>query len=237
MNELALFAGAGGGILGGHLLGWRTRCAVEIDAYARDRLLQRQADGVCQGSRSGMTCARSMGSLGQEAYRSSAEDSPALTSAAQGQKKGLTETQAGYGWKWPGSLAKYDRILHSWKTRQTSLFTDSTEFLGIWPRWGSMRDGELSELTPLVQTTKENESGLWLTPKATDTGRGEKSETFVKRMGDRGAHCFQSLPSQVGGKLNPEWVEWLMGWPIGWTACAALGTDRFQEWQQRHGGF
>lgn len=35
MNELALFAGAGGGILGGHLLGWRTRCAVEVDAYAR----------------------------------------------------------------------------------------------------------------------------------------------------------------------------------------------------------
>jgi hypothetical protein len=31
MNELALFAGAGGGILGGKLLGWRTRCAVEID--------------------------------------------------------------------------------------------------------------------------------------------------------------------------------------------------------------
>jgi hypothetical protein len=39
MNELALFAGAGGGILGGVLLGWRTVCAVEIDAYARSVLL------------------------------------------------------------------------------------------------------------------------------------------------------------------------------------------------------
>ena len=45
MNELALFAGAGGGILGGTLLGWRTRCAVELDAYARSVLLARQADG------------------------------------------------------------------------------------------------------------------------------------------------------------------------------------------------
>ena len=45
MNELALFAGAGGGILGGHLLGWRTKCAVELDAYARRVLLARQADG------------------------------------------------------------------------------------------------------------------------------------------------------------------------------------------------
>jgi DNA (cytosine-5)-methyltransferase 1 len=46
MNELALFAGAGGGILGGHLLGWRTVCAVELDAYARSVLLARQRDGL-----------------------------------------------------------------------------------------------------------------------------------------------------------------------------------------------
>jgi DNA (cytosine-5)-methyltransferase 1 len=45
MNELALFAGAGGGILGGKLLGWRTVCAVELDAAAREKLLARQNDG------------------------------------------------------------------------------------------------------------------------------------------------------------------------------------------------
>lgn len=45
MNELALFAGAGGGILGGHLLGWRCVCAVEYDKYARNVLLARQQDG------------------------------------------------------------------------------------------------------------------------------------------------------------------------------------------------
>jgi DNA (cytosine-5)-methyltransferase 1 len=46
MNELALFAGAGGGILGGSLLGWRTVAAVEIEEYPRAVLLQRQADGI-----------------------------------------------------------------------------------------------------------------------------------------------------------------------------------------------
>jgi len=48
MRELALFAGAGGGILGGLLLGWRTVCAVEIDPYARSILLARQRDGILQ---------------------------------------------------------------------------------------------------------------------------------------------------------------------------------------------
>lgn len=46
MRELALFAGAGGGILGGRMLGWRTVCAVEIADYPRRVLLQRQQDGV-----------------------------------------------------------------------------------------------------------------------------------------------------------------------------------------------
>lgn len=48
LRELALFAGAGGGILGGKLLGWRTVCAVERDAYASQILAQRQNDGILE---------------------------------------------------------------------------------------------------------------------------------------------------------------------------------------------
>ena len=45
MNELALFAGAGGGILAAELQGIETVCAVERDAYAAAVLAQRQTDG------------------------------------------------------------------------------------------------------------------------------------------------------------------------------------------------
>ena len=45
LNELHLFAGCGGGILGGILLGHQPCCAVEIEPYARKVLLQRQRDG------------------------------------------------------------------------------------------------------------------------------------------------------------------------------------------------
>lgn len=45
MDELALFAGAGGGLLGSHLLGHTPVCAVELDSYARRVLLARQRDG------------------------------------------------------------------------------------------------------------------------------------------------------------------------------------------------
>ena len=46
LNELALFAGAGGGILGGKLLGWRTVCAVEWEAYPASVLIARQNEGI-----------------------------------------------------------------------------------------------------------------------------------------------------------------------------------------------
>ncbi len=46
LRELALFAGAGGGILGGKLLGWRTVCAVEWEPYPASVLITRQNDGI-----------------------------------------------------------------------------------------------------------------------------------------------------------------------------------------------
>jgi DNA (cytosine-5)-methyltransferase 1 len=46
LRELALFAGAGGGILGGKLLGWQTVCAVEWEPYAACVLAARQNDGL-----------------------------------------------------------------------------------------------------------------------------------------------------------------------------------------------
>ena len=40
-----------------------------------------------------------------------------------------------------------------------------------------------------------------------------------------------------GGQLNPEFVEWLMGWPHGWTDLKPLAMDKFQEWLRQHGNF
>lgn len=37
------------------------------------------------------------------------------------------------------------------------------------------------------------------------------------------------------GRLNPTWVEWLMGWPSEWTDLKPLAMDKYQEWQHAHG--
>jgi DNA (cytosine-5)-methyltransferase 1 len=38
-----------------------------------------------------------------------------------------------------------------------------------------------------------------------------------------------------GGKLNPTWVEWLMGWPPEWTDLKPLETDKSHCVPQQHG--
>ena len=45
-----------------------------------------------------------------------------------------------------------------------------------------------------------------------------------------------SLAVLAGGRLNPTWVEWLMGWPLGWTDLKPLVMDKFQQWRDSHGG-
>ena len=42
-------------------------------------------------------------------------------------------------------------------------------------------------------------------------------------------------PELIGGQLNPTWVEWLMGWPLGWTELKPLEMDKCHFAQQQHG--
>jgi len=44
-----------------------------------------------------------------------------------------------------------------------------------------------------------------------------------------------TLATHDGGKLNPTWVAWLMGWPLAWTDLKPLAMDKYQQWQRLHG--
>lgn len=58
----------------------------------------------------------------------------------------------------------------------------------------------------------------------------------AKNNGGPGQQARKSpqLGAVVGGALNPPWVEWLMGWPVGWTDLKPLETDKFRSWLQLH---
>lgn len=56
---------------------------------------------------------------------------------------------------------------------------------------------------------KDSIPPTWRTPQASEATHGGKNV--------RDSSGNPHLTSQVGGQLNPPWVEWLMGFPIGWT--------------------
>lgn len=66
---------------------------------------------------------------------------------------------------------------------------------------------------------------LWATPIRRD------SRTFKGAMRSPNAMGAEPLVVQVGGTLNPRWVEWLMGYPDGWTDCEDSETQSSQKLQ------
>jgi hypothetical protein len=73
---------------------------------------------------------------------------------------------------------------------------------------------------------------MWRTPSAMVT---EPKSTVVKLTGRKPTDPQVGLADQVGGKLNPTWVEWLMRWPIGWTDLRLSATDKCPSAQPQPG--
>jgi hypothetical protein len=67
---------------------------------------------------------------------------------------------------------------------------------------------------------------MWPTP----TGQDAKNNGAASQM----ERNTKPLNAEVGGPLNPTWVEWLMGWPLEWTDLKPSAMVKFREWQQQH---
>jgi len=187
---------------------------------------------------------------------SSAEASPARTSASPERARALRGAAAAYGRSTPDLLASFDPATSSWRTLQRCLVEGWTVFSETWPRSGLMRNGIAYALPTLAPLTSETDCGLWPTPMAGDGAKLDATIPAIRRRIARGRHIGlamqarlwptptardfrhpgrsrmertggtqgECLPQAIGGALNPTWVEWLMGFPLGWTALEGSAT-------------
>jgi hypothetical protein len=100
------------------------------------------------------------------------------------------------------AFAYYDRKSSSWKTSQLTFDSDSTEFSGILPKWGSLQDGVLSTRPTWEPPTSARDSSLLPTPAAQEPGG--TAENFLRRKNRDGhnrtvpthlAHIVKLLPT------------------------------------------
>ena len=98
------------------------------------------------------------------------------------------------------------------------------EFVKQWPTPTSSLGTNGGRVTP----AKAREGGTLIEALsartfATPTARDWRSGKASQATHDRNS---RPLSEQIGGLLNPTWVEWLMGWPIGWTDLKPSETDK-----------
>jgi hypothetical protein len=185
-----------------------------------------------------MMSAHSMEIRGEEKSMSSAEDSLAKTYQSQGEEMELKENEAGFGRKWPESLAKYNPNTSSWRTRQCLLFEDLGECLETFPKWGIMQDGECWAVIPPEIVVMANESGFSLMrPTASDGLRHRFKVESLIRVNHGDGNLTEQLARVYRLKLTPLACEILMQFPEMWTDSNQLETHKFQSWQQQHSQF
>ena len=143
MNELALFAGAGGGVLASYLLGWRTVCAVERDAYAAQVLAQRQNDGILEAFPIWSDITTFDGKPWQGIVDVISGGFPCQDISSAGKVLESKVNVLGFGQKWHELLVKYDLDTCSWKTHQCLFPEDLHESSVTLPKWGMTRNGHV----------------------------------------------------------------------------------------------
>lgn len=209
---------------------------------------------------SGMTLHRLEAPCYQVQSTSSREDSHARTSALLELERAWEASEADFSSTSQGLSVKQTRDLYFSKTSQQLELVASTMSRKHLPSSGMIVDGRLYQPPKLAPRTLEkggsclptpcakeggyNKGGgsgrvgkirpslstmarahLWPTPRASEAGR-EPSGTK-----DRGSKT--TLCEKIGGQLNPTWVEWLMGYPLGWTELEDWAMQWFRSRREK----
>jgi hypothetical protein len=165
-------------------------------------------------------------------------DFPAKTSHVQAMELAWQESEAVFfsrSCAWPN---KSSPLFYSLKMSQTSEQKEWTQLSKNLPKSGMTVDGLCYPLQKLERRTKEKDGFCWLTPKSSAVE--EKYKTYIARMKrskdpkvNTKKNCG-NLSQQIGGPVNPTWCEWLMGFPLEWTALNDLGTQWYHYKRKPH---
>jgi len=140
----------------------------------------------------------------------------------------------------------------------------SASVSGSWPTLRAT-DGERGGRGDLIQALRGNPNSHFRMPTlcAADGDKGGRGDLYA-RLNNSGRQRMPTLTASMvttadmeqakfagsdprrpsyqeaakdGGPLNPEWCEWYMGFPIGWTERGGSVTASFQRWFRLFGGY
>ena len=150
---------------------------------------------------------------------SSAGDSPARTSAwHRGRASASSAHAPGSGVSLLGCSVKYGLDSRLLKMFPPFAVADLPWSFKISGRSGLMRNGIVFRLPPLARLTGETESLSSPASRGCSCGRSSGAKLLPTLTANRWSGLQSHGVNAMLGPLNPEWCEWFMGFPIGWTA-------------------
>jgi len=89
---------------------------------------------------------------------------------------------------------------------------------------------------PTRPKLKKSRKKEWATPTCHNAKEAAYPAEFTRKTPTLTSQAHGGQPTRPM-PLNPVWVEWLMGWPLGWTDLKPLETDKSRRWLHSHGNF
>lgn len=207
----------------------------------------------------GMTCKLSSLNIYPSNLTSFTADSPARTSVLRAMAQAWQASAVAFSFSWCASWKKLIPASFSSKTCRPYVLGDWLKSSAHFPIFGMIVGGHVFLPQKLVPRTCANDGSFWPTPRVSDIkGEGHGAAARRQAQGGgctlagavklwptptvrdsntiakctRGAGATRgglALVIAVGGTLNPAWVEWLMGYPTGWTELDAWATQWFRS--------
>ena len=116
-----------------------------------------------------------------------------------------------------------------WPTPTTPNGGRSLKHVDEWRGRSAYHKGKKVQVD-LAQAVRLVSAGLWPTP----TVCGNYNRKGASKTSGDGLATAVNQSVGSPGPLSPDWVEWLMGWPTGWTDLKPLEMGKFHEWQRQH---
>lgn len=127
-----------------------------------------------------------------------------------------------------GSFASFDPDTSAWRTSGGSRSGGSIASSERWPKWGTTRSGSAFAARTSERLIDASERSSWPTPTRSDAKLSRRHGYMTE--GNPGTTLTDAVVSHHGGETrgggrkhaapfvpNPDFVEWLMGFPEGWT--------------------
>ena len=102
---------------------------------------------------------------------------------------------------------------------------------GTQPNWTPKRKSGHQAQYSINQAVRDR---MFPTPQASDhRDRGNLSNPSIQKRAEKGKQLNLSMVAHpTSGKLNADWVEWLMNWPIKWSELNGFEKKEFERWTQ-----